>query len=312
MVVYLYTPDQVMYRGCMLASKDWTMDRLRKLDRDALIAEFKSYYGSHPVVLAQLWEDLQTTTIAAARIDTSKKRSVNLKTFLRAHQFIKQYPTERQRRIQFANSRMTIRTWTKYFIKRTKYFIKRIQALKEIKIKWPDDNEWTTIFLISVDGVHCIYHEEEHPTLSQDPNLFSWKSNGPGLSYELALHLYEPRLCWVKQNAITKHNDRQNFIEPGGLRERIPNGKKVIADRGYRGAGGDAKVAQPNSFDSDALREFKARGCLRQECFHARIKLFKALDGKFRHSREYHQTIFEAVCVLCVYEMELVNPLFDV
>jgi len=305
MVLYLYTPDQVMYRGLFLASRDWTMDRLFKLDREILIEEFKSYYGSHPVVLAQVWEELQTTTIPGARIDTSRKRSVHLKTFLRSMQFLKQYPTERQRRVQFARSRTTIRTWSKYFIK-------RIQALKAIKIRWPDDNEWTTTFIVSVDGVHCVYHEEKHPTLSQDPNIFSWKNNGPGLSYELALHLFEPRLVWVKQSEITKHNDRQNFVKPGGIRDHIPDGKKAITDRGYRGKGGDEKVAHPNSYDSEDLRTFKARARMRQENFHIRIKLFKCLDGKFRHSREYHQMCFEAICVLCVYEMELVNPLFDI
>lgn len=158
-------------------------------------------------------------------------------------------------------------------------FVLRIFLLEQIR--WPGNDEWVSTFIVSVDGVHCLFHECQHPTLSQDPNLYSWKSNGPGLSYELALHLFEPRLVWVKQNAITKHNDRQNFVEPGGLREKIPDGKKAIADRGYRGRGGDAKVAHPNSWDISALRTFKARGRMRQEAFHARVKCFKTLDGKF-------------------------------
>lgn len=138
MLVYVYTPDQVLLRGLMLASKEWTVDRLLKQDQAELITDFKAFYGSHPVVLAQLWEDLQTTTIPDARINTTKKRSVHLKNFLRANLFLKQYPTEKQRRVLLASLRTTIRTWTKYFVK-------RIQALKEDKIRWPGDNEWTHV-----------------------------------------------------------------------------------------------------------------------------------------------------------------------
>ena len=55
--------------------------------------------------------------------------------------------------------------------------------------------------------------------------MYSWKSNGAGVSWELALHLYEPRLVWAKRNEKTKTNDRQNFVEAGGLRDQIPAGK---------------------------------------------------------------------------------------
>lgn len=163
-----------------------------------------------------------------------------------------------------------------------------------------------------MDGVQCGFHEVKHPTLCKNPDYYAWKKNGPGLSYELALHIYLPQLVWVKKNTKTKTNDRANFVEPGGLRSKIPDGKIAVADRGYRRTGGDPKVATPNSLDSVQLRTFKARCQMRQESFHSRIKRFRALQDGFRHGEDRHQTCFEAVCVLCVYEMELVNPLFDV
>lgn len=116
----------------------------------------------------------------------------------------------------------------------------------------------------------------------------------------------------MKKNPITKTNDRQNFVAPGGLRSRIPNGKKAVTDRGYRGKGGDPKVAPPNSYDSEQLRGFKARARMRQEHFHGRLKRFNVLSSQFRHGEEQHQMCFEAVCVLCCYEMELVSPLPNV
>jgi hypothetical protein len=132
------------------------------------------------------------------------------------------------------------------------------------------------------------------------------------MSYELALHLWVSRLVWVRWNPITKHNDRQNFTSPGGLRSHIPDGKKAVTDRGYRGKHGDPKVAAPNSHDADELHTFKSRARMRQEHFHSIIKRFRCLTEQFRHSKEQHVTCFEAICVICVYEMELVSPLFDV
>jgi len=183
-----------------------------------------------------------------------------------------------------------------------------------VKIVWPQDHEWgATNFIISVDGVHCLFHEEKHPTLSKNPELFDHKSNGPGLSYELALHIWSSRLVWMSYNPITKDNDRKCFVRPGGLRSKIPHGKKAIADNGYRGKGGDPKVATPNSHDSPLLREFKARARMRQESYNSRIKRFACLTtARFNHSRDRHVLCFEAVNVICQYEMELVAPLFHV
>lgn len=181
------------------------------------------------------------------------------------------------------------------------------------QIVWPQDHEWgATNFIISVDGVNCQFHEVKHPTLSKNPDIYDHKKNGPGLSYELALDLWRSKLVWASQKTKTKQNDRKWFARPGGLRSKIPDGKKAIADSGYR-KGGDPKVATPNSFDHPLLREFKARARMRQESFNERIKRFDCLNtARFVHSRKRHEDCFFAVCVICAYEMELVSPLFDV
>lgn len=161
-----------------------------------------------------------------------------------------------------------------------------------------------------MDGVHCRFHELKHATLAKDPELFTYKHTGPGLSYELALNLWKSELVWVNANDRTKDNDRANSVKH--LRAMIPEGKKAVTDRGYRGRGGDPKVAAPNTWDPPELRTFKARGRMRQEAFHSRIKRFNCLTDSFRHSRSKHALCFETVCVLLQYEMELVSPLFDV
>lgn len=118
---------------------------------EILLEDFKSYYGAHPIVLAQAWEELQTTTIPAARIDTTKKRSVHLKNFIRANQFLKQYQTEKQRKVQFGNTEKTIRKWTRYFLE-------RLQALREAKVR---ERMWLAVVslissLMKADTLLCL------------------------------------------------------------------------------------------------------------------------------------------------------------
>jgi len=267
-----------------------------------LVRDFKAVYGGHPIVLAALWLQLQTTAVAAAKIDTSKKRSVHLKNFLRSMHFLKRYPTETIRKYQSGNTRKTVRKWCWYFVD-------RIAALREEKIVWPEDFEWLTRFIISVDGVQCRFHEVKHAVLSKDPAYFAHKYKGPGLGYELALHLYEPKLVWLRKNNKTKDSDIKAYRQE--LKKKIPAGKFVVADGGYADKN-DLQMASPNAYDPPELKTFKARARMRQEHFHSRIKAFNCLTSAFRHGEDRHASCFEAICVVLCFEMELVSPLFDV
>jgi hypothetical protein len=95
-----------------------------------------------------------------------------------------------------------------------------------------------------------------------------------------------------------------------GLMAKIPRGKKVNADKGYRGE--KAIISTPNSHDPPDLRQFKSRARARHETFNARIKNFSCLDVRFRHGIDNHKICFEAVCVIVQYQLENGSPLFDV
>lgn len=178
-MVLIYSPSQILQRGLSLAGM--SMERQNRLQRKTLVADFRAVYGTHPLVLASVWEDLQTTSIAEARIDTTK-RWVHMKNLLRTMFFAQSYPTEQQMKVLFGNTEKTVQKFVWYFLE-------RIQELKAAKVIWPEDDEWTTSFIISVNGIRLKFHEVKHPTLSKDPAFYDFKSNGPGLSYELALHL---------------------------------------------------------------------------------------------------------------------------
>jgi hypothetical protein len=50
----------------------------------------------------------------------------------------------------------------------------------------------------------------------------------------------------------------------------------------------------------------------RHETFNGLTKFFDCLSGRFRHSVDRFKNCFEAVCVICQYQVELGNPLYDI
>jgi uncharacterized membrane protein len=59
------------------------------------------------------------------------------------------------------------------------------------------------------------------------------------------------------------------------------------------------------------LRKFKSRAQSHHESFYAQLKVFWCLDVRFCHGIEKHKIAFEAVCVICQYQLENGSPLFD-
>lgn len=180
------------------------------------------------------------------------------------------------------------------------------------QIVWPDrwtvNDEDNTVFIISVDGVHCRINEPKHPTLSKNPAYFSHKFNQAGVDYELAVSIYENQLVWMDGPFPAGKHDIKVFRN--GLKGKIPAGKKVIADNGYRGE--KEVISTPNAHDPKDVKRFKSRARSRQESFNARLKTFRCLDVRFRNGIAKHKVVFEAICVICQYQLENGSPLFDV
>lgn len=123
------------------------------------------------------------------------------------------------------------------------------------KIVWPE--AWSASeqnFLYTVDGVHCRTNEIIHPTLAKNTKLYSHKFNQAGFDYELAISIFDDALVWINGPFLGSKHDITIFREDG-LKETTPQGKKGIADKGYRGEKGI--LCTPNSQDTVALRKFK-------------------------------------------------------
>ena len=77
------------------------------------------------MVYAQIWEDLQTTNVAKARIDLQK---ACFDSFLMALHFMKCYPTGQEQAATFKYCVSTARTWCWYYCE-------KIQAMKAEKVR---------------------------------------------------------------------------------------------------------------------------------------------------------------------------------
>lgn len=291
--------DAVLERGLLIAGFDHR--RQQRVKRATNVTRFRTWFGSRPNLVVQVWNNLQTSDDQEVRTEGTVK---NFESLLLAMFFLRRYQPELISAGIFKINEKSVR-------ERQWEFVKKISALKHVKIVWPDnwgEDENTPYFLYTVDGVHALFHEVQHGTESKDPSYYSHKTKSASLAYELALHLWEPRLIHMYGPVPAGQSDLALFRKE--LKGKTPAGKKGIADRGYDAERGVLSV--PNSQDPEELRRFKSRARARQESFNARIKMFSCLRDRFRHKEIVKQQwCFEAVCVIVQYQMELGEPVFS-
>ena len=296
----IYTSREVLLKGLELV---YSEERIIRVHGDpgeskTNVQRFKDHYGANPVVVATIWEDLQTTNIPRARITVLK-----FEAFLEALNFLYRYKRESEREAQFDKSPKTIRKWSWYYLM-------KVQALKASKIVFPSIEELgNDVWIMTVDGTHSQWNEPSHPEYSQDRKAFSFKKHHAGLCYELGISLFESRLIWMNGSFYAGANDKKNFVDKG-LKDKLEAiGKKALGDKGYTGYTNVCSTF--NAFDSDAVKKFKSRAQMRHEQFNGMLKEFSSLDNQFRHKQANFEVCFEAACVVCQYRLENGEPLFD-
>lgn len=299
-VTVILTADEILMHG--LKYVGYTDRRIARVKTEKTnIDRFVGHFGSTPVVVATIWEDLQRTQVYLARVPPEHLSIDNL---LMAMHFLKRYPTELEREAIFDVSASWGRdnAW---------YYLERVQALKAEKIIWPADNFGDDIWVLTVDGIHSWTSEPGHPEWSQDRTFYSHKHGKAGLDYELGISIATQHLVWMNGPFRAGLNDKAVFAQPGGLKAKLrAMGKKGIGDNGYTGH--HEQVSTPNSHDSKEVALFKSRALKRHEKFNGLIKNFGCFQGRFHHNRARFKIAFEAVCVICQYQIESDKYLFDV
>ena len=145
----MVTHQQMLRRGLRAAKS-----HLGTQKHLALVADFKSHYGNHPKQCATMWRELiETGRVADAEED--------LLAFFAALSFLKLYEKEKKRRSTFDMNVRPLRelTWT---------WVQKIASLKGLKIVWRNDDEWDTIYIISVDGTHRRVNEPRDPVVRKN------------------------------------------------------------------------------------------------------------------------------------------------
>eukprot|EP00934_Nitzschia_sp_Nitz4_P006303 Nitzschia sp. Nitz4//scaffold142_size57810//3059//4073//NITZ4_006490-RA/size57810-snap-gene-0.65-mRNA-1//-1//CDS//3329536373//6293//frame0 len=304
----ILSAEDLLLVGLRWINSNWSEDKQKKLGAKLTKQRFVSSFGTTPETLARIYTDLQSGSFLTKKLD-------HYYLFMTLF-WLKNNMAIPLIALIFDSSERTVGTyiWT---------YAKAIQALKEKKISLNETLEGEEIFVLTVDGVHFRTRECR---IEPNKNWFSHKSHGPGfLSYELGIAIHDNKLCWINglfrasvhdktifsssegdyDNAITK------FRSPEGLQKQIPEGKRLLGDRGGYRAFPDM-VSTRNRQDERKVKEFKSRALCRHETFNGRIKNWKVLRERWEYDLKKHVIAMEAVCVLEQYRMECDNPLFEV
>jgi hypothetical protein len=95
-----------------------------------------------------------------------------------------------------------------------------------------------------------------------------------------------------------------------GLKQKLQEtNKRGIAHGGY--PGNPTLLSTPNNHDSKPAKLFKSQALKHHETFNGMTKRFDCLSGRFRHSVYKFAQCFEAVCVICQYQCDMGEPLYD-
>jgi len=295
--VNIITVKDFLHMGLRLAG--FSRKRIRRCAEATNCQRFRDRHGPTPKSVAQVWEEMQTTTIAEAFVAAECR---DPRHCLMALHFVKRCDTESEREATHDEPTMKMRDWRWHFLE-------RIQALKAAKIVWPEPLG-DAIWVISIDGVDCWTLEHNHEEHAQDPARHSHKCNKAALRCELGLSLNSNKLIWMNgPHEAGKFSDRKIF------RKKLPKKLKALKKMGIADGGHTScpqQLSMPNAHDSKSVRKFKSRALKRQERFNNKTKCCQVLSSRFRHGERRFPVCFEAVCVLCQHDIENGSPLFNV
>ena len=159
--------------------------------------------------------------------------------------------------------------------------------------------------LMSIDGTDF---RIRNPTLFWK-GWYSHKFNGPGLRYEVGLSIQGGDIVWVNGPFPAGAWPDINIFR-GWLKNELMPGERVEADAGYRG---DTSVDCPDKFNyTEYQDQCKYIVRARHETVNQRFKQFNVLNDRFRHCREKHAPVFNAIAVITQVSLRCGEPLFPV
>ena len=281
--------------------------RINNLKPKGRLLAFKAHYGTGPLELSQIWDDLNDKGIVTEAESTEDE----FKYYRIANFVLWSYP----KNSQILASRFGLRE-REVQGKSLWKLVRKIAQLKPHKIKWDVRlHETEDDFVYSIDCVDFRCWEKQHPDFPIDKKMYSKKFAHAAFKYEIAISVWESRVMWVAGPFMPSVHDLKVFRR-SGLKDKVTALADVmgVADRGYNTSkpGEVGLFSTPNEADSKRLKNFKTRIRLRHETFNGRLKHFNILSDTFRGTMELHGHVVNAVCVILQYQMDNGARLYDV
>lgn len=128
---------------------------------------------------------------------------------------------------------------------------------------------------------------------------------GPGIRYEIGLSIKNGEIVWAYGGVPCGENP-DLLIARDFFVDMLEEGEKAVADKGYN----DAKyfVTPKNTPHYPNIHVLLAR----HETVNKRIKQWKILGTRFRHSLYRHPMCFYAIINITQIALESENPLFSI
>ena len=295
--MFLMTPEELMVKGLALIGikSKWNRKMTRRIE------QFKTHFGSSPTVYAAIWFDLCESKLAE-----HEKSENGFKSFMVAIYFLWIYPRNLE------TGAAPFKGTEKLMQGRNLWaWIEKIQSLKNDVIKFPESSfdPRAEIFIGTVDCTDCKIREVNHPLYPVDRKYYSYKHGKSGARCEVAISIFHNQVVWIN-GPFPGGKSEITIFRDEGLKDMIPHGKLLVADRGMRGE--PKIISAPDLEKPKTLRNFEARARCRQETFNGRIKNFRCLRDVFEHGWDRHKIVFEAVSVIVQHQMNNGAPLYGV
>ena len=281
----------------------------RKWESRDLNERYRSFFGAPRSVIADVWNRVWDKLEPDEKDEVCKKGTPQCHYLLYALVLLKVYSSEQVHCAMVGwPSVKTFRKWSWYFVKKISELKDDVIRLERRFENLPETVE-TNCFL-SVDGTDCPVFEP----WPFDPKLYSHKTNGPGLRYEVAVAISTGYIVWLSGPHKAGKTDQQIFKE--GLKHELCVDEYVEVDAGYRG---DEKFMRPSmGWDSKERKEKSiVRG--RHEIINGKLKNYNVLTTYFRHMKpsnkfmEKHKMCFYAVAVMTQLKLDSgADEIFDV
>ena len=193
-VEMVVTVERVLQRGLEIVN--FTDKQIKGVRRRKNLSRFRTHYTNNPLVYAILFHKLQSTENEKASIiplfEKVGREKVFDYFFCTIH-LLACYPTEEEAEAVFKHSNVTWSNWSWDIVERISNLMPEMIGFPE-RCNNPDsdnNNNTDTIFIITVNGVHCPIEEPPHKLFSENKKYFSHKHHGAGLDYEIGISIFQ-------------------------------------------------------------------------------------------------------------------------